>query len=399
MHERGALRSLLTADPASCNTAIALGEEWLGAEQRHPQMPASRRRASPWRPADRLSQGGRAPAARDVLKVTISSPTLAQGLNLSATAVIMHSLHRAGETIEISEFKNVIGRAGRAYVDVEGIVLFPMFDDIAKKRRNWEALITDLGAREMESGLVASGLGATDADARAASAATSISSSTMSSTTPRPGPSPRSPTKSQKTASAPLADWERHVATLDTAILSLIGENDIPDEGIEAALDDILQSSLWQRRLLRHGRSVQQVLKAGLSSRSRFIWTQSTAAQRRGYFLAGVGLTTGHALDAIASEANLLLIQANGAILEGDAEAAIAAITGLAERVFTFYPFIPDPLPANWRDILRAWLLGQPLAALGGISHRKCFSLSKAALSIGCLGQWRRSASAPRKWR
>ena len=36
------------------------------------------------------------------------------------------------------------------------------------------------------------------------------------------------------------ADWERHVATLDTAILSLIGENDIPDEGIEAALDDIL---------------------------------------------------------------------------------------------------------------------------------------------------------------
>jgi hypothetical protein len=61
---------------------------------------------------------------------------------------------RSGERIEISEFKNVIGRAGRAYVDVEGIVLFPMFDEIAKKRRNWEALITDLGAREMESGLV-----------------------------------------------------------------------------------------------------------------------------------------------------------------------------------------------------------------------------------------------------
>ena len=110
---------------------------------------------------------------------------------------------------------------------------------------------------------------------------------------------------------------------------------------------------------------MQQVLKAGLVSRSRLIWSQSTAARRRGYFLAGVGLTTGHALDAIAADANLLLIQANGAILEGDAEAAIAAITGLAERVFAFYPFTPDPLPANWRDILRAWLLGQPLAALG----------------------------------
>ena len=35
-----------------------------------------------------------------------------------------------------------------------------------------------------------------------------------------------------------------------------------------------------------------------------------------------------------------------------------------AERVFTFYPFEPDPFPANWRDILRCWLLGQPLAAI-----------------------------------
>lgn len=162
-----------------------------------------------------------------------------------------------------------------------------------------------------------------------------------------------------------LADLERHVATLDTAILSLIGENDIPDDGIEAALDDILQSSLWHRRLQRQDALVQQVLKAGLVSRSRLIWSQSTAARRRGYFLAGVGLTTGHALDAIAADANLLLIQANGAIFAGDAEAAIAATTGLAERVFVFYPFTPDPLPMNWRDILRAWLLGQPLAALG----------------------------------
>jgi hypothetical protein len=32
--------------------------------------------------------------------------------------------------------------------------------------------------------------------------------------------------------------------------------------------------------------------------------------------------------------------------------------------VFTFYPFEPDPFPANWRDILRCWLLGQPLAAI-----------------------------------
>lgn len=298
-----------------------------------------------------------------VLKVTISSPTLAQGLNLSATAVIMHSLHRNGERIEISEFKNVIGRAGRAYIDVEGVVLFPMFDDIPKKRRNWEELVTDLGAREMESGLVrlvAALL--TRMRARIGGDLAQLVEYVVNNAAA--WTFPEIANEKPEDRERALAEWERHVATLDTAILSLIGENDVPDEGIEAALDDILQSSLWQRRLLRQNDEVQQILKAGLLSRSRLIWTQSTAARRRGYFLAGVGLTTGHALDAIAAEANDLLIAANGALLIGDAEAAITAITRLAEHLFGFYPFMPDPLPNNWRAILRAWLLGERLAAI-----------------------------------
>lgn len=364
LHERGALRSLLEADPNVLNTAIALGEEWLGADSailkclrlgialHHGALPTAYRKE-----VERLLR-------ENVLKVTISSPTLAQGLNLSATAVVMYSLHRAGERIEISEFKNVIGRAGRAYVDVEGIVLFPMFDEIPKKRRNWEALITDLGAREMESGLVRLvAVLLTRMRARIGGDLNQLIDYVVNNAAA--WTFPEIANEKPEDRERALSDWERHVATLDTAILSLIGENDIPDEGIEVALDDILQSSLWHRRLQRQDGQVQQLLKAGLVSRSRLIWSQSTAARRRGYFLAGVGLTTGHALDAIAADANLLLIQANGAILEGDAEAAISAVTGLAERVFAFYPFTPDPFPANWRDILRAWLLGQPLAALG----------------------------------
>ena len=34
--------------------------------------------------------------------------------------------------------------------------------------------------------------------------------------------------------------------------------------------------------------------------------------------------------------------------------------------MFAFQPFTPDPLHANWKAILRAWLLGQPLAEIGG---------------------------------
>ncbi|MFM0227612.1 DEAD/DEAH box helicase [Paraburkholderia dipogonis] len=363
LHERGALRSLLQADPAILNTAIALGEEWLGPDSailkclrigvalHHGALPTAYRKE-----VERLLRD-------NVLRVTISSPTLAQGLNLSATAVVMNSLHRNGERIEISEFKNVIGRAGRAYVDVEGIVLFPMFDEIAKKRRNWEALITDLGAREMESGLVrlvAALL--TRMHARIGGDLNQLIEYVVNNAAAWAFPeiANEEPQDRQRA----LADWERHIATLDTAILSLIGDNDIPDEGVEAALDDVLQSSLWHRRLLRQNEQTQQALKAGLRSRGQLIWSQSTAARRRGYFLAGVGLTTGHALDAIAEDANRLLIQANGAILQGDAEAAIAAVAALAERVFTFYPFTPDPMPANWRDILHAWLFGESLAGI-----------------------------------
>jgi hypothetical protein len=361
LHERGALRSLLEADP--CRPQHR-DHPWRGmarAGQRDPQMPAPRRR---------LHHGALPTAYRkeverllrdNVLKVTISSPTLAQGLNLSATAVIMHSLHRFGERIEISEFKNVIGRAGRAYVDVEGIVLFPMFDDIAKKRRNWEALINDLGARNMESGLVQLVAALLSRmRARIGGDLNQLVEYVVNNAAAWTFP---------EVANEKPEDRERALDRLGAARRDARHGDPQPhrrerhpDEEVAAALDDILQSSLWHRRLLRQNEQVQQVLKAGLVSRSRLIWSQSTTARRRGYFLAGVGLTTGHALDAIAEDANLLLVQANGGILDGDAEAAIA---GDHERLpsasSVSIPSRPIPCP-NWRDILRTWLLGQPLA-------------------------------------
>lgn len=361
LHERGVLQSLLDVDPETLSTAIALGEEWLGPDSpilkclrlgvalHHGALPTAYRKE-----VERLLREG-------VLKVTISSPTLAQGLNLSATAVVMHSLHRNRQLIDVSEFKNVIGRAGRAYVDVEGVVLFPMYDGVAKKRRDWEDLINDLGARNMESGLallVHSLLARMhrrvggELDQLVEYVTNNAAAWTF----------PEVPNEEPEDRDRALADWERHVASLDTAILSLIGEEDIPEAGIEAALDTILQSSLWHRRLLRQNEDIQRVLKAGLVLRGHLIWTQSTAQARRGYFLAGVGLSTGLALDAIAPNANLLLIQANGALLNGDAEEAVAAITALAEMVFAIQPFVPEQIPGIWREILRAWLLGEPLA-------------------------------------
>ncbi len=257
LHERGALRSLLQVDPAVLNTAITLGEEWLGANSailkclrlgvalHHGALPTAYRKE-----IERLLRD-------DILKVTISSPTLAQGLNLSATAVVMHSLYRAGQPIEISEFKNVIGRAGRAYVDVEGMVLFPIFDKTAIRRRAWEELISDLGARNMESGLIQLVIALLTRMWKRIGGDLSQLVEYVTNNAVAWSFSALDAEKPEETEVA-RAEWEQHIATLDTAVLSLLGENEIEDDDIEVALDSILQSSLWQRRLLRRNEHEQQ---------------------------------------------------------------------------------------------------------------------------------------------
>jgi hypothetical protein len=59
------------------------------------------------------------------------------------------------------------------------------------------------------------------------------------------------------------------------------------------------------------------------------------------------------------------LVQANGAVLVGDAALAVASITVLARRIFAIQPFVPDSLPANWEAVLKSWLLGQSIAEAG----------------------------------
>ena len=361
LHRRGALASLLDVDDAALRTALVLGQEWLGADHpilqclrlgvaiHHGALPTAFRKE-----IERLLREG-------VLKVTISSPTLAQGLNLSATTVIIHSLFRNMQRIEASEFKNVVGRAGRAYVDVEGLVLYPVFDNPARRIRQWEELIADLSSREMESGLVRLLITLLQRmHKRVGGTLAQLIEYVMNNAEAWAFPEiPGEPIEDRERA---RVNWESYVATLDTAILSLIGENDVADDAIAASLDDILRSSLWERRLNRRSEEVKTALKAGLHARSRYIWTQSNAARRRGYFLAGIGLKTGLALDAIAADGNALLVAANGAVLNGDQRAAIDTITAIAERVFAIHPFAPDRMPANWQDILSCWLLGLPLA-------------------------------------
>ncbi len=125
LHRQGLFPSLLP-DGADLTTALAIGAEWFGEEHpvlqslklgvviHHGALPAPYRRE-----VERLLR-------TNVMKVTVASPTLAQGLNLSASAVLFHGVRRGRSVIRGSQFSNVIGRAGRAFVDTEGLVLYPV---------------------------------------------------------------------------------------------------------------------------------------------------------------------------------------------------------------------------------------------------------------------------------
>jgi hypothetical protein len=150
LHDQGLVSSVLPPD-VDLHDALAVGAEWFGAGHpilqclqlgvaiHHGALPGPFRRE-----IERLLQ-------RSSLKITIASPTLAQGLNLSASAVLFHGLRRGRDLLKGSEFANVIGRAGRAFVDTEGLVLCPVFKPTERARREWLELTQGEAGKDLRS--------------------------------------------------------------------------------------------------------------------------------------------------------------------------------------------------------------------------------------------------------
>jgi superfamily II DNA/RNA helicase len=363
MHKRGHIGSVLSQPESVIAKALAVGTEWFGPDHEilaclklgvavhHGALPTPYRKE-----IECLLRDG-------ILKLTVSSPTLAQGLNLAATSLVFHGLMRWGETIKVSEFRNVIGRAGRAYIDIEGLVLYPMYDDHAKRRLGWNELISNQKGLEMESGIVrlvftlllrmTKKLGHSDPDKflQYLSGQSAWDFPVLANERTRVREVERN-------------NWPLHLMSLDTAIFSLLSDTPVADDDVEDALDETLSSSLFHRRLARKTEKTQKLLTAGLVARAKYIWSHTTPLQRKGYFLAGVGLATGKELDKRAPELEQLLLTANMAIGHGDHDLAVEAITEIAEIAFSIPPFAPRNMLDNWKNVLRLWLLGQPITLL-----------------------------------
>jgi hypothetical protein len=383
---RGYLESLLE-DETSIARALEVGKEWLGDD--HPAVASLKlgvaihhgRLPSPFlRELEILLSEG-------VLKVIVASPTLSQGLNLNAAVLLVPALYRAGEKIKGEEFANVAGRAGRAFVDVEGLIVHVMFDKIDWRKRAWSELVASAKARTLKSGLIQivaqilerlSRNGILDRDdaweylANARDAWRSPEEEAkVAERLAAPVEYGTNSDENEAEVDEETIDEEplsQIVERLDATVFGLIEALDADRADLPKLLDEALKGSLWARQIARENESVAPLHKKVFEARADLIWKSTTAQVRRGHFAMGVGLEAGLAIDGMADELDNLLDRADDAALGGEIDELADALGGLGERLLFMRPFIPDKanaLPANWKAILRSWVSGEEVSKIG----------------------------------
>ena len=363
---QGLISSVLPPE-VDLQDALTVGAEWFGTDHpilgclrlgvaiHHGALPGPFRRE-----IERLLQLGQ-------LKVTIASPTLAQGLNLSASAVLFHGLRRGRDLMKGSEFSNVIGRAGRAFVDTEGLVLYPVFEPTDARRRAWLQLSQGDGGKALQSGLIEVGtallqrlvdslqFGSVE---QYLAYLTGGLDWTVSVVTRE---------RADERAAA-AATWRSNLALLDIGILSIIGDDDQDADAdtITQIVAGALLNSLWERQLRRIDDPTANAIRGALYSRTRHVWGTSTPSQRRGWFLAGLGADAGSELARVSGHVVELANEAEAAIVATDHRLATEHLVRIAETLFSISVFAPETRLDYWRDVLAHWVQGFPLGALPG---------------------------------
>ncbi len=362
--KQGVLPSIGTVTPR-IREAMAAGAEWIGPD--HPAVRCLEHGVALHHgglPRQFLTHVERVLRAGDC-RITIASPTLAQGLNLSASVLLVPSIWRRKKVIPVVEFTNVVGRAGRAFVDLEGLVLHVIWEPTAQRTRRtigkWDKLLAEAKTVEVGSGLLEL---AVSLFLRIAKTAQIPYDEVVDYVLGQDAAWDYVELNvAEDDTDITKADWERSLASLDAAVLALL-DAETADHSLETELDEVLDGSLFTRQLARKQAEVQTLIRRFVTARARLIWSRTSSEQRRGYHVAGVGLRAGAYLDAHLNDLVRLVRTAEEAIGSSDEDVATDTIADFAELVFQIAPFRPRKVPGEWRRPLIQWLLGYPAAAV-----------------------------------
>lgn len=286
---------------------------------------------------------------------------------------------RAGKLISGEEFANVAGRAGRAFVDVEGLVVHVIPDKTAFRLRQWRGLVQSAKARTLQSGLYQIIAEIIDRLSREgvldrADAIEYLSNSREA----WRSRAEQAVLLGTGTTTADADDAEEEtideepmshlIEKLDATVLGLVEALDSDSEDLPHLLDEALQGSLWARQMDREDTTVREAHKELLEARARLIWANTTVGARKGHYAMGVGLEAGLAIDDMADVLYKLLDQADEASLADDGATLAAALAQLAARLLMIRPFVPDKknaLPADWEVLLKHWVSGTEVEVIG----------------------------------
>lgn len=373
------------------DAAVRIGREWLGDD--HPAVAALKLGIA--------VHHGQLPRAflreieellrRRILPIAISSPTLAQGVDLSFEVLILNSLWRNREIIPASEFANVIGRVGRAHVDLDGIYLLPIFDQAAKRvqrEQEFRNLIQAAKQRHMESGLLL----LLRIFVRVLADKLNVSTDELAEYVVNNHYFWDNAAAGEEDTD----EWLR-IATneLDNGLLSLIPDLECDPHVVADRLEEALADSYWARRLAAQDLSQQKAQRGILRSRIQWLWQATDAPKRRGCFAAGIGYAAGEVIASQAEVLAKLLAEAEVAIVSGQPEPASRAVAGIAELLLPVYPFRCEQ-PEGWQGIVQGWLSGRPTSEFtdsdgiafvqDGIVYRLVWAVESVRTELGALG-------------
>jgi len=368
MREQGFLENVKAPQPEHLAVALSIGREWLGGDHaavRALEVGVGTHHGALPRPflnaVEELLDARR-------LSVVVASPTLAQGIDLACSVLIFRSLRRyeGGQWAPISaaEFSNVVGRSGRAYVDLDGISVLPTFEAKTRTQQHtlFNKLIKDSKGQRLWSGLamliwqigqrMAAKLGAKPNelleyvlnqrdlwnDARLAA------------------------NEDEDDEDEGEDRLEEQIANLDVALFSLIEPLDADVSEVATTLDEVLKDSLWKRTLAREEESTRQLEREVLRSRAEWLWSNSTAEQRRACFYSGLGRKPGLFLHDQVDDLIDDLVEFQAAVATDDSDAAGDAAVALYEKVMQESFFAVRKLPEEWNTVLSEWVKGAAFA-------------------------------------
>ena len=356
--KQGVLTSFATTNERIVN-AMNTGSEWLG--ESHPavrclEYGVAVHHAGLPRPflseVERLMRNGDCP-------LVIASPTLAKGINLSASVLLIPTISRGYGTIDAQEFANVTGRAGRAYVDMEGLILHVMWPKDSGERtyqlRKWRRLVRQSGTKTVTSGLLTLLIQMCERIAERNGVSIGDVLDYVTSNENAWTLDPLVGDRNQPDDD----DWARDLASLDAAILALIeAATDITL--IEANLVQALLGSLFEKSLAKRSLEEQRTVPKLIAERARIIWAGTNEEERRGMYFSGVGYRTGIFLRSHIENLVSLLLAAEKAMNERAIGIFAETVISFAEYVFQHAPFVPEKkLPEMWQSGLDAWLKGR----------------------------------------